>query len=147
MSNYPVWWDTTVTIYNQYTDPVSNKITWFRHVITGCFWKNESIQITLGNTAISANSTICRIRKQDNYLDRYSWAKLPNDQMGNYLTLGRGDILIKGEVEDEIDEYAKGKHANDLLIKYKDLEYMKAEEFTINVGAGRCEEHYLVRGK
>ena len=138
-----MWWDSAITLYNQYTDPLTQVVTSYRTVIgqnepkLGCFW----------NTAISSSSIICRIPKQENYLDRFSWANLTNDVMADYFTLGRGDILIKGIVEDEIDEYSKGHRSSDLLIKYKNmLECMQIEEFTVNVGPGRVNEHYYVRG-
>ena len=153
MNKYPIWWDSAVTLYNQYEDPLTQKITWYRKVIgqdgpgTGCFWKNDNTQIMLGDTAISSNSIICRIPKQDNYLDRFSWTNLTNDQMANYFTLGRGDILIRGAVDDVIDEYSKGHRASDILSKYKNrLECLEIDEFTINIGYGRVNEHYYVRG-
>lgn len=148
MNSYPIWWDSTITLYNKYIDPLTQETTWTRTVIGNCFWKNDSNNITVGDTVISASSTICRIPEQDNFLIRYDWCNKPSDQRGNYFTLGRGDIIIKGEVDDEIDERTKGHRATDLLNKYKDmLEYLEIEEFTIDTGAGRCNPHYYVRGK
>ena len=113
MNKYPDWWDSAVTLYNKYTDPLTQVVTWHRTVIgensprLGCFWKNSNNKVTIGDTIIAADSVICRIPKQDNYLDRYVWYNTPNDLMSNYFTLGREDILIKGIVDDEIDEYSK----------------------------------------
>lgn len=153
MNKYPMWWDSAITLYNQYTDPLTQVVTWYRTVIgqnepkMGCFWKNDNTRVQVGDTAISSSSIICRIPKQENYLDRFSWTNLTNDVMADYFTLGRGDILIKGIVEDEIDEYSKGHRSSDLLTKYKNmLECMQIEEFTVNVGPGRVNEHYYVRG-
>ena len=36
---YPIWWDTTLTIYNQFKDPVTRVVTWYRTVVGGSFWK------------------------------------------------------------------------------------------------------------
>ena len=72
----------------------------------------------------------------------------PNDKRENYFTLGKDDILIKGSISDEVDEYTKGHRSTDLLNKYKKLtECMQIGEYTINTGIGRVNEHYLVRGK
>ena len=83
----------------------------------------------------------------DNFLEKFQWVQIPNDHMNEYFTLGAGDLIVKGEVEDEINEYQVGSRSNDLLNKYKQLQgCMSIEETSINVGPGRCNEHYLVRG-
>lgn len=147
MSDYPVWWETTLTIYNRYEDPVTNIVMWFRNTVPNCFWKYTGDKITVGETVLETNNIICRIPKDDRYLDKYVWNKLPNDEMGNYFTLGQGDIIIKGEVDDEVNEYQQGQRSTDLLKKYKELQgCMEVQEFAVNVGAGRCNEHYYVKG-
>lgn len=148
MSNiYPEWWDTTVTIYNKYTDPQTKVVRWYRTVVTGTFWKYVGDKVKIGNTVLETNSIICRIRKDDRFLEKFQWLQVPNDQMSNYFTLAKDDFIVKGEVDDEIDEGQSGHRSNDILAKYKALQgCMVIEHLTINVGAGRCNEHYLVRG-
>ena len=58
MNRYPVWWDTTITIYNQYTDPLTQIVTWNRTVIDNCFWKNNTSRVVVGDTTISAEDFI-----------------------------------------------------------------------------------------
>lgn len=148
MNHYPGWWNETITVYNKYTDPVSKLITWYRHVVTGAFWKNVGNSIVIDNVIIDTNSIICRFRKDEQFLPKHEWLKLPNDEMSEYFTLGRGDILVRGEVEDEIQEYTNGYKSTDLVKKYKELQgCMTIEEMTINTDGERGNEHYLVRGK
>lgn len=147
MSNYPVWWETTVTIYNRYEDPLTQLVTWYKTTIPNCFWKYVGDKITIGKTVLETNNIICRIPKNDNFLEKYEWDALPNDMMANYFTLGQGDIIIRGEVDDIVNEYVPNKHSTDLLVKYKALQgCMEVQEIAINVGAGRCNEHYFVKG-
>ena len=147
MNNYPEWWETTITVYNKFTDPQTKVVKWYRTVIDGTFWKYVGEKVMIGQTVLETNSIICRIRKDDRFLEKYQWVQMPNDKMENYFTLAKGDILIKGVVEDEVNEYRQGMRSTDLLAKYKELQgCMSIEETTINVGAGRCNEHYLVRG-
>ena len=148
MSNiYPEWWDTTVTIYNKYTDPQTKITRWFSHVVTGTFWKYVGEKVTIGNTVLETNTIICRIRKDSTFREKYEWLQLPNDEMQDYFTLGKGDIIIKGEVEDNVDEYTSGSRSTDLIAKYKALQgCMSIEEYAINTGPGRVNEHYLVKG-
>lgn len=144
---YPEWWDTTITIYNQFKDPITQVVKWYRTVIENTFWKYVGEKVTVGKTVLDTNTIICRIRKDDRFLPRYQWEGLPNDEMGKYFTIGKDDILVCGEVNDTINEYQKGFRSNDLVDKYKQLQgCMKVEDVAINVGAGRCNEHYLVRG-
>lgn len=148
MNHYSPWWNETITVYNKYTDPVSNLITWHRHVVTGAFWKNTGNEITIDKIVIDTDTIICRMRKDEQFLPKYEWVKLPNDQMDEYYTLGRGDILIRGEVDDEISEYTNGYKSSDILKKYKDLQgCLLIKEVTINTDGGRGNEHYLVKGK
>ena len=147
MNNYPVWWDTTITIFNKYQDPQTQVVTWHKHIVEKCFWKYVGDKVTINNTTLETNNIICRIPKQNDFLERHEWIAQPNDEMTNYFTLGPGDILVKGEVDDTINEYAKGQRSTDLLKKYKALQgCMTVEETAINTGKGRCNEHYFVKG-
>ena len=144
---YPEWWDTTVTIYNKFTDPLTQVVTWYRTVVDGVFWKYVGDKVTVGQTVLETNNIICRIRKDDRFLPKHEWVKKPNDKMSDYFTLSKGDIIIVGNVKDTVDEYQSGKRSNDLLKKYKDAQgCMSIERIAINVGAGRCNEHYYVKG-
>ena len=147
MNNYAPWWETTLTIYNRYEDPVTNIVRWFKTTVNNCFWKYIGDKVTVGETVLETNNIICRIPKDDRFLEKYRWSELPNDEMGNYFTLGQGDIIIKGEVDDVVNEYQSGQRSTDLLKKYKELQgCMEVQQTAINVGAGRCNEHYYVKG-
>jgi len=145
--SYPVWWETTLTIYNRYEDPITNVITWYRTVVDGAFWKYVGDRVTINDTVLDTKNIIARIRKDDRFLPYHEWVSKPNDEMSNYFTLHEGDIIVKDEVDDTINEYQSGNRSSDLLAKYKKLQgCMSVETLAINVGAGRCNEHYLVKG-
>lgn len=146
---YPAWWDTTITVYNQFEDPQTKVITWNRYVINGCFWDYQHNKLTVGETVLESNKTICRIRKDDKFLEAFEYRQIPNDQKENYFTLAKGDILIKGEVDDEINEYERDHRSTDLIKKYKDLQgCIEIDRVSINANGGRAgmSEHYLVEG-
>lgn len=147
MNNYPSWWDTTITIYNRYEDKQTNLVTWFRHKVDGAFWKYTGDKVVINNTVLETKNIICRIRKDDAFLEKHEWITIPNDQMSNYFTLSQGDIIVKGEVDDEINEYVSGKRSTDLKKKYKDLQgCVEIQEWSNNTGGGRGNEHYFVKG-
>lgn len=147
MNDYPEWWETTVTIFNQFKDPQTKVVTWYKTIVTGTFWDNISDKVMIGKTVLETNNIICRIRKDSRFLEKFQWVQIPNDKMKEYFTLAKGDIIVRGEVDDDINEYQAGKRSTDLIAKYKELQgCMSIEETAINVGAGRCNEHYYVKG-
>lgn len=147
MGNYPVWWETTITVYNKYEDTQTDLIKWYRHTIANCFFKLSGTKVTINDTVIDTNTTICRIPQNDSFKERYEWEALPADIKEGYFTLGQGDIIVKGAVDDEIDEYTKGKRSTDFLTKYKRLQgCIEVEQVSINTGKGRCNPHYYVTG-
>lgn len=146
MSRYPIWWEDTVTIYNKYENSQTGVITWFKTIISGCFWKNTGNRVTINDVILDTENVICRIPKQPNYVNSYEWKQLSNDNMAKYFTLQQGDIIIRGVVSDSIDEYTKGKHATDFIKKYKELGCIEVKSFNINTGSGKNNEHYYVNG-
>lgn len=147
MSNYPIWWDTPITVYNKYEDVQTHVVTWHRTAIGKAFWKYVKNKVTVGSETLETEKIVCRIRKDSKFLEKSEWVKLPNDMMNKYFTLGSGDIIARGIVSDEIDEYTEGMRSNDFLAKYKTLnECMEVEAVSINVGKGRGNPHYLAEG-
>ena len=145
MSNYPAWWNTTITVYNKYEDPATRRITWHRTVLNNCFWKYTGNKIVVGETALETNTTICRIPLHPAFLEKYEWNNVSDKS--KYFTLGTGDILVRGDIADTIDEYNSGCRSSDILTKYKKLQgCMVVEQCAINTGLGRGLEHYYVKG-
>ena len=148
MNNFPVWWDTTITIYNKYEDPQTRVITWYRTVLDNCFWKATGNVVTINDIRLDTDNVVCRIPKNDLYRKNYEWQKIPNDERSNFFTLSVGDIIIPDEVDDEIDEYTKNKHSTDIIKKYKALQgCITVNAMAHNIGEGRCNEHYYVGGR
>lgn len=145
---YPVWWDTSVTIYNKYEDKQTSVVTWYKTVVTGAFWKYIGNKIDINDVTLQSNNITCRIRKSDDFLEKYVWIDLTSEQKAKYFTLGPEDIIVKGEVADTIDEYTAGHRSTDLIQKYKALQgCMEVQRVAIDVGPGRCCEHYYVIGE
>lgn len=146
-NHYPKWWDTTITVYNRYEDPLTQLITWYHTTLGNCFWKDVGNKISINDVVLESNGIICRIPKNDNFLEKYEWMDVPNDEMSEYFTLGQGDIIVRGVVTDNIDEYQSGYRSSDFLKKYKALQgCMQIEKVGNNTGVGRGLEHYFVQG-
>lgn len=147
MSDYPIWWDANLTLYNKYTDKQTQVIKWYRTTLSNCFWKSVGNKISIGNVVLETDDIICRIPKSNLFKNRAEWQDIPNDQMSDYFTLSVGDIIVFDIVDDEIDEYTSGKRSSDLISKYKDLQgCIEIQKVAINTGIGRCNPHYFIRG-
>lgn len=145
---YPVWWEDTVTVYNKFTDTQTSVTIWYKTVVTDCFWKLVGSQVRVGDVVLDSKSIVCRIPKDDRFLEKQDWIAQPNDQKANYFTLAQGDIIVKGECDFIIDEYVKNHSSVDLLSKYREYQScMEITEFTNDTGTGKNNEHYLTRGK
>lgn len=147
MSKFP-WWNTTITVYNRFEDSQTHIISWYKKIISDCFWNNVGNTVSINNVSLDTNSIIVRIPKNDAFLDKAQWINLSNDQRANYFTLGSGDIIVSGSVDDVINEYTDGHRSSDLLEKYKNLgQCMIIETYCNNSGAGRGQPHYRATGK
>lgn len=147
MNTYASWWDDTVTLYNKCIESGTNRVKWFRHVITGCFYKHTVEKMTVGKTTIDTDTTICRIRVSDNFVDKKTWLTLTDEEKAEKFTLGAGDIIVAEETDFAIDEYSQGHRSSDLVKANKEWPgCFTIESVNINVGGGRGNEHYRVKG-
>lgn len=146
MNVYPMWWDKTITVYNKFQDPQTQVIKWYRTVLDNCFWKNQFQRLTVGGVEVETDSIICRVPESASFKQKQLWNKVPNDLKSNYFTFAQGDIIILGEVEDEINEYQSGSRSSELIEKYKWQGCMVVDRLNINVGAGLGLPHYRVEG-
>ncbi len=146
MSNYPEWWDRSITVFNRYKDPDSAVVTWYSTQIKGvCFWKDVGEKVTIGKTSIDTSSIICRIPEQENFIAPYEWDNL--DDRSEMFTLKQGDIIVLGECNDDIDEYEKGCRSTDLLQKYHAIDScMEIQKVVFDTMSGMIAPHYRVVG-
>lgn len=147
MNNYPIWWDSEITVFNRYEDEQTHIISWYKTVLDKCFYKNVGERVQINDVSVDTNNIICRIPKKENYKAPHLWVALPNDEKPGYFTLKQGDIIVYGAVSDDIDEYTAGNRSSDILTKYKALQgCLTIQEVADNTGVGRGDEHYRVNG-
>lgn len=147
MNNYPSWWDTTITLFNRYEDPLTQLVTWYKTTIEGCFWKNVHDKVKVGEVVFETDGIICRIRKDDRFVDTETWLAMPEDIKAKHFTLNLKDIAIQDNIDETINEYVSGFRSTDILAKYKKLQKcLEVEQFADNTGVGRGNEHYFIKG-
>lgn len=145
MSKYPTWWNSTITIYNQYKDPTTKVTKWYKTILSNCFWKRVGDKVVIDKSILDTSNLVCRIPKNTKYVEPRKWVQLPNDRMPSKFTLQLNDIIVLGKCQDEINEYTQGKHSNDLLNKYKG-ECLVIGQISIDTSLGLDNPHYRVTG-
>ena len=93
----------TVTLYNRRrtTGADGRQVeTWVRHVLTGCSWVRTHERVRSDTEVGYTSSVTCRIPASDSYLPPDQWDAL-DDPSGKF-TLAAGDVLVYGDVADEI---------------------------------------------
>lgn len=146
MNDYPMWWNTTITVYNKYQDPQTQIIRWYRTTLDNCFWQNRFQRMKVGGVEVETDAIICRVPESAAFKQKQVWNSTPSDLKSNYFTFAQGDIIVNGEVSDEIDEYRNGYRSSDLVEKYKWQGCMIVDRLNINVGIGLGLPHYHVEG-
>ena len=146
MNNYPIWWDKTITIFNRYDDPTTRQVSWYKTTVSNVFIKNVGDKIVVDNAILETDNTICRIPENAKFLEKYQWIEL--DDKSTSFTLGVGDLIVFGEVSDEINEYVSGSRSTDIINKYKKLQgCIVIKQLALNVGVGRVNPHYYIKGE
>ena len=106
----------TMTVYNYHRDPDTEKETWLRSVIKGVQWSHNKTEVTTsGNVQTESkveSITIDFQRSYGNkpYLSPTEYAKLPEEEAGNYWTLNAKsgqDVIVLGVSDKEISRTYK----------------------------------------
>lgn len=141
--SYPHWWNETITLYNKYFDE-DGIARYKRKVLTGCSYGKDIYEEDANGIKKLISLNILRIRKNPDYLNWIKWNEIEDKDETEKFTLNMQDIVVIGEVEDEIDEDTKGLKANDLLEKYKTNAFtIKDAKENVKVGL----VHYKVIGE
>ena len=145
---YPMWWDKQITIFNKYMNPDTNEIIWYRTYVDGCFWSDTNTQGTGGQTVHDTSNIILRIPQDNRFMEYADWLNTISEEQSNYFTLHQGDIVVKGQAEDVINEYQAGLRSSDVIAKYKGLNLcFTIDTWKDNTGVGRVAPHYFVSGE
>ncbi len=86
--------NTSMSVFNKYTNSFTKDITYKRHIIDHVFW-DDSKGVNLNQGYDEADEVNVYIPKDKNDMSEYV---KPKQYTGNGWTLQNGDFIIKGEV-------------------------------------------------
>lgn len=101
MSEYPAWWDKTVTLYGRPEDGGQ----WTRTVLRGVFVSFDAVGVREGRRGVPGGG-----------VDSAALMRVPEGS----AEMRAGDLVVLGEVFDRVDDYAPGQGAGELLAKYRE---------------------------
>lgn len=112
--------NTALTLYNKHFDPDTKAEVYERHVIDAVMWENRKARNILasgGNIAVDqATIYIPFGGNQDSFMFVKAWKNLTVKT--GFWTLQRGDLVVKGEVYDEL---GASFTPSELKAKYDDV--------------------------
>ena len=102
----------TITLYNHYADGSDKaKHGWMRTVLRNYYFGTVSAAKSRNLSKDGSDSFVCRIPQSPRFTSLYQGV------VGTF-TLSPGDIIIKGDVSDEISD-TNGNRPADILCKYR----------------------------
>ena len=137
-------WNKTITLYNKLEDSTTGHISWHRHVLKNCFFKETKNSVNVGNRQKTNGNYIVRIPQLNNFLSPAKWLEITDNSYGDFVTLQGGDLIVLGDISDEIEEYTPGQRSSDLLKRYESLGGFFIG--SVNINTDLPGAHYLVRG-
>ena len=101
----------TITLYNHYTDDSDKpRRKWGRIVLKNCYFGKVTGKNSANLSLTDADAYVCRIPKSSLYVNLYLGKE-------DTFSLAEGDVIVRGEVLDEISDTA-GNRPADIIKKY-----------------------------
>lgn len=128
----------TITLYNKYEDRSNGPTVtvWKKTVLNNCYFGAVSGKSLSDTTLSEQNSFVCRIPENNAFTEDYNGAD-------NTFTLRPGDIIVKGDIAEEIAD-VKGIRASDLLSRYAGKSFV-VKSVSINTVIP-FDKHYRASG-
>ena len=132
----------TITVWNRWRNPVTQKHEWFRCIVPNCSWETEIVAQPTTTGAVMANTYNILVSEHQDYRPPTEWEALPDKSTA--FTFRPSDIVALGKVTREITGIEPETEA-----RLKDA--LAPNVFTIKVVADRTQgyklgRHYEVSG-
>lgn len=138
-TQYPRWWNTSLTVFNRVFDPDTKATTWQKTILQNCFYLQNSGLARSGVEIRANDNYVVRIPANEAYIPQAEWETMQSGQEGRF-TLAPGDLIFKGEILDEIESGS----GNSLLEQYKP-DCFKIQSVYDGTGYGVLG-HYMAEG-
>lgn len=135
----------TITLYNclKAADNPDKKDAWYRHVLTGCYYKAEIVRTDTGTSAKQQNTYTVRIPESSLFKPYVEWVQLKDADRKKYFTIHLDDIVIYEAQSDEING-ASGQTSVQVMNRYKP-DAFKVTAISNNSMAPK-QKHYRLGG-
>lgn len=109
----------TITIFNKLKAGDNDGAeVWYKTILKNCFFKVSTHVSQLDVQATLSSTYTARIPDNPNYINYQQWKSLGEESRGAFFTVSEGDIIVLGEIDDDITG-EPGETATEILRKYK----------------------------
>lgn len=133
----------TITLWNKWRNPGTNKDEWFRHVLSGCSWEHKAVRTVTGQTASLASVTTVLIPENILFMNQDEWEHMTGNRTA-FFTVQTGDIIALGAHEAEITDIAPYRES-DVIVLYAPKAF-KVKIFQDNTAGYKRGRHYYAEG-
>jgi hypothetical protein len=131
----------SITVWNKWRNPSTNKDEWFRHVIPNCAPLQNTVRTVMGTTASLATTTGVMVNENSLYKTSDEWAA--GDKTA-FFTLQAGDLVAIGEHAIEITG-ASPYRESDIRQSLGGKAFV-IKIFQDNAAAQKRGRHYYIEG-
>lgn len=116
-------WEQTITLFNSYENSA------YEMVYLKTVFNNARFTVSKGanvdtNGKINIDNTLCMIRHDSlpkPYLEPKEWVKVAENKKQNYFTFQEGDVIVKGEVTENVISFEELNKKYDNVFKISDV--------------------------
>lgn len=131
----------TITIWNKWRNPETNKDQWFRHVIHNCVWEHKTVRAVSGQTASVASTFSVLISENPRFRSQNDWAA---GNKASFFTLQAGDLVALNKQTLEITGIAPSTES--AIRQSLSPEVFTIRAFNNNTASYKLGKHYYVEG-
>ena len=134
--------NTVATLFNHYTDKITEKTLYKRTVITSVNWQSKQIVNATDKGLVSEDEIMVFIPHNSDfegkeYIDPKSFRQLSDENKNNYFTFDNNDYIVKCEVDESLS-------VDNIKKSYDNVAVIIS---VINCNNGSRTRHFEVMGK
>lgn len=143
--------NTSITLYNHFSDKVTGLQTFKRTVKHGVFWNEDSQSVQLLTGAQTTTDITIYITLDENFVRPELWDSLSNDEMLLKWTVFAGTtatstFIVRGESDFDFGWFSRGQEQSEILDRFyvENPSYQRANSVNVHDYGNRKMQHVMV---
>ena len=99
------FWNKTLTVYTKYFDEETKTATWYRYVLTDCFFARTNKARFASPELYRESENLARIPAQENYVPYAEWCAMSDEERtASFSEAPEKSIVFLGEIGEDITD-------------------------------------------